>query len=203
MLCTICPPSFLLSISSLLCPSNPSPLYKLDSDVFFDGLETCEDDQFLEESPSFCETEFVEEGKSEVKSCNFVTYALTEESDDEEDLDEGMPELMDVEASNEENNNELEEDMWSKEEEEWDESEEENWYEDKEDHNDEIKNDNHGHDGIFNGLLVFLLDNRYTKQHPSEDAINWEEDTLIFPSDFNGIDSDVQHTQFQVLTAYK
>jgi hypothetical protein len=48
-----------------------------------------------------------------------------------------------------------------------------------------------------------MLDNHYTKQHPSEDAINWEEDTLIFPSDFDGTDSDVQHTQFQVFTAYK
>jgi hypothetical protein len=140
----------------------------------------------------YYELESIPEGKNEVKTCNFITCTLTEESDYEEYPDEEMPELMDVEDSDEEDNNEQQGDMWSKDEEdEWIESKEENWYGDEEDY---IEDSN---DGILNGLLVFLLDNHYTKQHPCEDAINWEEDTLIFPSDFDGTDFDAQILSFK------
>ena len=138
--------------------------------------------------------ESVQEGKCESRSCNLITLAL--EGMIDEDEYEDMPELMAVEDSDEE------EDEWSDTEEE-NLSREEDWYGEEEEIIDEAENDNHSHDGMFNGLLVFLLDNRYSKQHPSEGPINWEEDILIFPSDFNGIDSDIRHTQFHVFTAYK
>ena len=136
--------------------------------------------------------ESVQEGKCESRSCNLITLALEGMMD--EDEYEDMPELIAVEDSDEEEG-------------EWSDTEEENLSESKEEEEEEFidkaKNDNHSHDGTFNGLLVFLLDNHYSEQHLSEGPINWEEDILIFPSDFNGIDSDVRHTQFHVFTAYK
>jgi hypothetical protein len=99
----ICPPSFLISISLLLCPSSLSLLCKLDSHVTLDGHETYEDVQVLKDKHD--ELESILEGKNEVKTCDFITCTLTEESDYEEGPDEEMHKLMDVEDPDEEDNN--------------------------------------------------------------------------------------------------
>ena len=139
-----------------------------------------------------------QKGRSGIQTCNLVTLSTPEECNDfDYDFDE-IPELMEVEDSDVDNDDMSEE--YNKEEEDV-ESQEKEWerieVEDRESEHDET------YDGLFNGLLVFLLDNRYTRQHPSEDSIDWNKDLLIFPSDFDGVNSDVYQVQLQVFTAYK
>lgn len=146
------------------------------------------------------------QGKSEVKICNLIMLASSQERyEREDDYDEfdDMPELMSLDDSDEEEfcDNILDSMNLDKEESEAEESDENNRKEDEDkiyysEICKQIK-DQKLCDGKFNGLVVFLLDNRYSTRYPSDDCINWEEDVLIFPSDFDAVQ------QFKGYTAYK
>jgi hypothetical protein len=58
------------------------------------------------------------------------------------------------------------------------------------------------YDGLFSSLVIFLLDNQYSAEYP-ESTIDWNEDTLIFPSTIAMSVEEVRDLPFKVYSAYK
>jgi hypothetical protein len=205
MLCQIYLPSLLPILPSLLPFLNPLSLCpnivcNLLSNVDSGSLEIHVLDPLKNQAK--LESKIEGDTKHERRTCNLIVLAVSEDSDSifEDEFDD-LPELMPVlDSDDEENfgkNYGSEEEMRSE-----SSSSVESWSDD-----DELDNEAYTgsttYDGLFNGLVVFFLDNRYSKTYPLEDPINWNEDTFIFPARSPGNENDINKIELNVYGAYK